>query len=184
MEVSRQLVRTAIFIFGPLILASYAIGISRMPDPVALWGGIPESLRPFNVTCMFIAAAGFLIMWWMFLYQWDIESVESLNWPWTDGDGGHTRLLISFLLVMIPSMLWLEMTRYHILNPAPWTPIAVISILALVAIGNFLLGLLAWDAFQNQISEWAWLPFVGALMLAIQVIINDALWWSIVFPWK
>ena len=59
MEVSRELVRTMVFVFGPMVLASYVIGIRRMDDPMELWGGIPESWRSLNVMCMFIAAAGF-----------------------------------------------------------------------------------------------------------------------------
>ena len=45
--------------------------------PEKLWGGIPESWRKFNVTCMFISAAGFTIMWWMFLFQWENQAVDT-----------------------------------------------------------------------------------------------------------
>ena len=62
MEVTRSTVRICLYIFGPLVLASYVYGVSKMSDPNELWGGIPESWRPLNVTCMFVAAAGFLIM--------------------------------------------------------------------------------------------------------------------------
>ena len=73
MEVSRELVRTVVFILGPMVLASYVIGLRRMEDPMSLWGGIPESWRPLNVTCMFIAAAGFLIAWWHLLFLGNIQ---------------------------------------------------------------------------------------------------------------
>ena len=35
-----------------------------------------------------------------------------------------------------------------------------------------------------EIGELAWLPFIGSLMFSIQVIFNDAIWWSIAFPWS
>ena len=38
MEVSRELVRTVVFILGPMVLASYVIGLRRMEDPMSLWG--------------------------------------------------------------------------------------------------------------------------------------------------
>ncbi len=89
MEITRETIRMMLYILGPLVLTSYVIGIYRMDDPNQLWGGIPESWRPFNVVCMFIATAGFLIMWWYFLYQWDAAAVETVQWPWTNGNDGE-----------------------------------------------------------------------------------------------
>ena len=77
MRVTRSLVRISCFIFGPIVLASYWYTISKMEDPMALWGGIPEDLRSANTFCMFVAATGFLIMWWLFLYRWDSADVET-----------------------------------------------------------------------------------------------------------
>ncbi len=183
MEISRLIVKICTFILGPIILASYWYGISKMEDPMALWGGIPENFRSANVFCMFIAAAGFLIVWWLFLFKWDAMLVESLNWPGGEsGSGGNARLLIAFLLVMIPSAFWLEFTNFHISNDYSWTPYLVVGTLILVAIGNILLGLLAWSAYQAGFDGAIW-AVIGAGMLAIQVIINDAIWWSIKFPW-
>ena len=183
MEITRSKVRICAFIFGPIVLASYWFGVSRMEDPMLLWGGIPESVRPINTFCMFIAATGFLIMWWSFLYKWDSASVEELNWPWRDNNsGGHTRLLLALLLVMIPSTFWLESTNFHISNDYSWTPYLVVGVLFLAAIGNILLGLLAWSAYKKGMEGAIW-AVIGAGMLAIQVIINDAIWWSLKFPW-
>ncbi len=183
MEITRSIVRICCFIFGPIVLASYWYTISKMEDPMALWGGIPENLRSANVFCMFVAAAGFLMMWWLFLYKWDSTVVETLNWPWGEsGSGGNARLLLGFLLVMIPSAFWIESTNFHISNDYSWTPYLVVGILILVAIGNILLGLLAWSAYQEGF-DGAILAVIGAGMLGIQVIINDAIWWSIKFPW-
>ena len=84
MKVTRSTVRICCFIFGPLVLLSYVYTLSKMEEPMALWGGIPENLRSANVFCMFVAATGFLIMWRLFLYKWDVAVVESLNWPWKE----------------------------------------------------------------------------------------------------
>ena len=185
MGVNRSTVRLLLYIFGPLVLVSYVYGVSKMLDPNALWGGIPESWRPLNVTCMFVAAAGFLIMWWFFLYRWDAAAVETIQWPWAEGtEGGHGRILLGFLMVVIPSMFWLEATSFHIRTDYSWTMWLTIGILVLASIGNILLGLLAWDAYQNDIASGAIWPVVGAVMLSIQIIINDAILWSIKFPWN
>ncbi len=183
MKIIRSTVRKSCLIFGPIVLASYAFTLSNMEDPMALWGGIPENLRPINTFCMFVAATGFLMMWWLFLYRWEESVVETLNWPWAESNsGGNARLLLGFLLVMIPSALWIESTNFHISNDYSWTPYLVIGILITVSIGNILLGLLAWSAYQKEIDS-AILAVIGAGMLALQVIINDAIWWTIKFPW-
>ena len=116
MEISREFVRTVVFVLGPMVLASYVIGLRRADDPMALWGGIPESWRTLNVTCMFISAIGFLIVFHQLLFGWESSVVEGVGWPWSGevSDGGHQRLLIAFLLVLIPSMFWLELTSLHI----------------------------------------------------------------------
>ena len=165
MEVSRELVRTVVFVLGPMVLASYVIGIRRMDDPMELWGGIPESWRSLNVMCMFIAAAGFLIAWWQLLFGWDVGVVESVGWPWS-GDvsgGGHGRILIAFLLILIPSMLWLELTRIHIQNGSSLTQWIVIANLWLVVSGNVLLILFGWSAWSGGARVRTYYLCLGAL---------------------
>ena len=184
MEITRDTLRLALYITGILVLVSYVYGISKMENPNQLWGGIPESWRTLNVTCMFISALGFLIMWWFFLYRWDAAVVETVQWPWGDGDsGGHTRLLIAFLLVTIPSMLWLELTALHIRTDWNWTQWLVIGNLWLVCFGNILLGLFAWGAHQQNVAPDSLWPVIGSVLLGIQVIINDGILWNLKYPW-
>ena len=47
-------------IFGSLVLWSYYSGVTKNPDlSLKLWGGVPEVLRSFIVSFMFISALGF-----------------------------------------------------------------------------------------------------------------------------
>ncbi len=183
MEVTRQTVRIVVCILGPMVLASYFIGLRRMDDPMALWGGIPESWRTLNVTCMFISAIGFLLVFQQFLFGWDASVVEVVGWPWSGEttEGGHARLLVAFLLVLIPSMLWLESTAFHARTDAAWTQWLVIGVLWTVVTGNILLILFGWSAWNG--GEGSVLPLVGASMLAIQVIVNDGVLWVWKYPW-
>ena len=185
MEISREFVRTIVFVLGPMVLASYVIGLRRADDPMALWGGIPESWRTLNVTCMFISAIGFLIVFQQLLFGWEASVVEGVGWPWSGevSEGGHQRLLIAFLLVLIPSMFWLELTSLHIRTDAVWSQWLVIGCLWLVVTGNLLLMSFGWSAWQSDASGSSILPFVGASMLAIQVIINDGVLWVWKYPW-
>ncbi len=185
MEISREFVRTTVFILGPMVLASYVIGLKRMDDPMALWGGIPESWRSLNVTCMFISAAGFLILFQQLLFGWDPTVVEGVGWPWSGetSEGGHARLLTALLLVLIPSILWLELTYLHLRTETAWSQWLVIADLWLIVAGNILLIIFGWSAWTSGDAGTSVLPLIGASMLAIQVIVNDGVLWVWKYPW-
>ena len=183
MEITRRLVLTFTFIFGPLVLVSYVYGLSHAENPQDLWGGIPLPWQSYIVPFMFIAAAGFLVYWWIVFFQFDQSMFSSLHWPWKDPDGkGADRLLLAYTLILIPSALWLESTLFHLSNDYSWTPVLVIGILILVAIGNVMLGLLASGSYQDGV-DGSGLMIAGAVMLGIQCVINDCILWSIKFPW-
>ena len=183
MEITRQLVLIFTFVFGSLVLVSYVYGLSHAEKPQDLWGGIPLSWQTYIVPFMFIAAAGFLIYWWILFYQVDQETFSSLRWPWVYSDGkGAKRLLLAYALILIPSALWLESTLFHLSNNYNWTPVLVVGILIMVAIGNLMLGLLAYGAYQDGVNG-SGLMMIGAIMLGIQCIVNDCVLWSLKFPW-
>jgi len=50
------------------------------------------------------------------------------------------------------------------------------------SIGNIMLGLLAFGAHQDGVDGSA-LMIIGAIMLAIQCILNDFVIWVYKFPW-
>ena len=124
MEISRKLVLAFTLIFGPLVLASYAYGISHAETPMELWGGIPQSWQGYIVPFMFIAAIGFLVYWYIVFFRFEGSTIDSMRWPWGESDGnGAFRLLISYALILIPSALWIESTILHIENDYSWTPV-------------------------------------------------------------
>ena len=109
--------------------------------------------------------------------------MRGLRWPWGESDDfGSSRLLTSFALVMIPSALWLESTLFHINSDYAWTPILVIGILTLVSIGNIMMGLLAYAAYEDGVKN-ARMMIAGSVMLGIQCILNDWILWTYKFPW-
>jgi hypothetical protein len=183
MEVTRDFIRTFTFITGPLVLISYAYALSRLEDWDSLWGGVPKTWITYIVPFMFLAAVGFLMYWWVALFQIDVAVFESLRWPWAESDGnGGQRLLLAYALFLIPSALWIDSTMYHMSNSYSWTPYLVIGILALASIGNIMFGLLAYGAMQDGV-DGAGLMLLGSVFLGIQVIVNDLIVWSAKFPW-
>ena len=183
MKVTRNFVRIFIFIFGTLVLVSYVYGLSHASDKDALWGGIPWSQAQFIVPFMFLAAFGFLMYWWIILYQNDESAMESLRWPWGESDGGGgARLLLAFALLVIPSALWLEATIFHIENEYSWTPFLVIGVLLLACVGNVLMGLLAYSAYVDEMPGGRKM-LIGSILLGIQCILFDGIYWNLKFPW-
>jgi len=184
MEITRQFIRIWVIILGILVLASYVYGLSKAEDKMALWGGIPLSWVKFIVPWMFIAAIGWLIYWWTILYSVDASVIEQLRWPWQDtSDGkGANRLFLTYCIFLIPSMLWLESTLFHINNEYSWTPFLVIGVLTLASIGNIMFGLLAYSAYQDDL-EGAKLMLAGSIMLSIQCVFLDGILWNVKYPW-
>ncbi len=183
MEVTRSWIRIFVFVAGPLVLLSYAYGLSRMEDKASLWGGIPSTWVPYIVPFMFLAAIGFLMYWWITLFQLDMDHLHSFRWPWSESDGnGMNRLFLGFALFLLASALWLESTLFHMSNDYSWTPFLVIGVLFVASLGNVLMGLLAYAAYQDGVPG-AGLMLVGTIMLGIQVILNDLIVWSYKFPW-
>jgi hypothetical protein len=76
----------------------------------------------------------------------------------------------------------MESTIYHLSNDYSWTPLLAIGMLFLTSVGNVMLGLLAYGAYQDGV-EGSGMMIAGVGMLAIQCILNDLVIWSIKFPW-
>ena len=183
MEVSRLFLRRFIFIFGTMVLVSYGYGVSHASDTAALLGGIAWSQAKFIVPFMFLAAFGFLMYWWIILYQNEASVLADLRWPWGESNGhGGGRLLLAFALLVIPSALWLEATIYHIDHEYSWTPFLVIGILLLACVGNILMGLLAYSAYKDGVQGGGAM-LIGAILLGIQCILFDGIYWNLKFPW-
>ena len=183
MDISRRLVLVFTFVFGPLVLMSYAYGLSHVEDPNSLWGGVPLSWQTYIVPFMFIAAFGFLIYWYTAFYQLDETTLSAMRWPWSTSDGkGAKRLLLSYALFLIPSTLWIESTIFHIETDYSWTFLPVIGTLFLTSIGNVMLGLLAYGSYRDGVKGSGQM-IMGAILLAIQCILNDFIIWVYKFPW-
>ena len=121
--------------------------------------------------------------WYIVFFKLEESVVSSLRWPWTESDGnGEMRLLLAYAVFLIPSALWIESTILHMENDYAWTQYLVIGMLLFTSIGNIMLGLLAFGAYQDGI-DGSTLMITGAIMLAIQCILNDFVIWVYRFPW-
>ena len=183
LQINQDNLKLLTAVAGFFVLLSYVYGVWKAPDRTALWGGIEGGLLKFSATFMFVAAAGYLLMWYTLFFSMSSEEFDSLRWIFSDKAGsGVTVLFVAFLLFLIPSMLWLESTSFHMRTDYSWTPILVIGILALASIGNIMFILFGFAANAYGASYGLTIA-IGGLMISIQCILNDLIIWSLKFPW-
>ena len=132
-------------IFGSLVLWSYYSGVTKNPDlSLKLWGGVPEVLRSFIVSFMFISALGYFFFTYNFLVNVDLKNTIFLNrFPsWS--------LHIVYLLILIPSSLWIDLTFKYLRSGQSLDWIYVVSVLYCVAIESILLFLFVIDSGDTK----------------------------------
>ena len=162
---------------GAAVLASYYVGFATHPESVdALWGGVPEGLRPFYTVSMLLAAAGYFPFTFLLLFRTDADRARFL------GRFGFAWCNLLYALILIPSALWMPLTFSLIdaWSPGLWVTIRVV--LALVGIGS--LGLLAALITLTPAPPRSFhlLAIAGAVAFCLQTALLDATVWPAYFP--
>jgi len=160
---------------GALVLGTYSWGaISASTVMTALWGGVPEAIRPLYTVNMLLSAAGYFLFAPHILLRVETERQDIL------GRFGYPIFGRFMFLVLIPSACWLPLTSMMLASPSPWLWFIIRLDLALVAVGS--LGLL--------ISLWTLRPprapghvaaIGGLLPFCLQTVVLDALVWPAYF---
>ena len=161
---------------GAAVLYSYyagMVGTSAVGN--ALWGGIPDAARPLYTINMFLAAAGFFLFSPYLVFRLAPESTSP------DSSARLQRIRLFYLLVLIPSALWVPLTGNVIAHPSTSAWLAVRLDLFLVAIGT--LGLF-WEVLSSRPAEpWGRrLALLGLIPFSMQTVVLDALVWPVYFP--
>lgn len=159
---------------GTLVLGSYVWGLSAVSGD-ALWGGVPEALRPLYTLNMFLAAAGyFLFTPYILLRVVPAASREP-------GKRGPGFFRACYALVLIPSALWLPLTALHLEQVASWSWALVRLDLALVALGSLglLMGLLG---LGSEAPRGRALAIAGLAPFLLQTVVLDAIVWPALHP--
>jgi hypothetical protein len=159
---------------GIAVLASYVVGLGAISGD-ALWGGVPDGLRPIYTVNMFLAAGGYFLFTPYILFRLDPDTTR------VAGRFGYGLFHILYALVLFPSALWLALTAHVVDHPslAAW---AVVRIdLALVAIGA--IGLLTSLACLGpDAPRGRRLAIAGLVPFCLQTAVLDALIWPAFFP--
>ena len=169
-------------IVGPLILLSYWRGVGAFDDPTVYWGNVSEGMQSFIVPWMFVAAAGYLMMFHRFFFAWSEEEVASLHWPWKEDDGnGLQRLFILYAAFLLTSLIWIDLTRIYIEGPSMLVAVAIVAVLWTAGLASVGFGVLVWPA-RDRLSGSS-IALLGSVMLSIQCTWWDALYWVFNFAW-
>jgi hypothetical protein len=157
---------------GACVLASYAWGFVARPDSVgALWGGVPDAIRPLYTLNMLLAAAGYFLFTPFILFRLPPAATT------VAGGFGYGWFGASTALVLFPSALWMPLGFLLLDHPTGWLFWLVRLDLAAVALGSLglLYGLVALRS--PRAPRGRALAVAGLVPFCIQTAALDAVVW-------
>ena len=142
-------------------------------------GSSSGSLRTFIVASMFISAIGYFFFTTNFVLNVNLEEKKFLGkFPgWT--------LHIVYLLILIPSALWIDLTFQYLKTGVPLHGVYVLSALYCVGLSSILLFLFVVDSGNTTQSIYLF-SVIGAGFFVFHTMFLDGLLWTIFFhsPFK
>jgi hypothetical protein len=176
MHAKKWLMIFIILIGGIAVLGSYAIGILTHPDAgQTLWGRVPQSIRPFYTTGMFLAATGYFAFTYFILFRQNPLDTHIANRL------GFGLFNIFYSIILVPSALWMPLTFLAVEQASPGLLWLVRIDLWVVATASLSL-LLALLNVEPRQPRWAHrLAIVGSLGFCLQTVVFDALVWVTFF---
>lgn len=160
---------------GAAVIGSYILGFLTRPDAsTALWGGVPESIRPLYTAGMILAAAGYLIV---FAYFLRADGREPRLGQWS----GYSLLTGLYLLILVPSILWMPMSIWALVRSSE--ALAWLVRLDLVLVGAGAIGVLLalLKERSGRSSPFHTMAVLGSAALCLQTVVMDAVIWSSLF---
>ena len=155
---------------GVAVLASYWYGFATAADPGALWGEVPEWLRPAYTVSMFSAAVGFFPPLALVLFGLDAKRVRVLS-------RGYGVFLACYALILVPSALWMPLTFRMVEAPSPGLWVLIRLVLFTVAAGSVGLLVAIVRARPRPTGVAFALAVIGQVAFCIQTVLLDAAVW-------
>ena len=162
---------------GILVLGSYAHGLITHPaNRDAIWGGVPETIKPFYTANMLLAAAGYLAFTYFVLFRLHPDNAQLAN------ISGYKVFYLIYAFILFPSALWMPLT-YSALGHLGsslyyWAVRIVLAIVGLASLA--LLGVLL-SLHSSESSATYWLAIAGAVFFCMQTAALDGIVWSAYF---
>jgi hypothetical protein len=161
---------------GPAVLGSYAWGGLTHPGAgAALWGGVPEALRPLYTLSMLTATLGYLVSAPYVLFRLQPDEVRV-------GARGFGLFSLLYALVLFPSAMWMPLTFEWVASPSPGLYALICAVLATVGGASVALIWAIARAAPVPSPRGRALALVGASAFALQTALLDGIVWPILFP--
>ena len=162
---------------GILVLGSYAYGLITHPaNRDAIWGGVPETIKPLYTANMLLAAAGYLAFTYFVLFRLSPDNTQLADLA------GYKVFYIIYALILVFSALWMPLTYAALGHPGSsiyyWAVRVILAIVGLASLA--LLGVLLY-LHSSESSPTYWLAVAGAVFFCIQTALLDGTVWSILF---
>jgi len=162
---------------GVAVLGSYVHGLATHPATRGdVWGGVPEAIQPLYTANMFLAAAGYLTFTAFVFWRLDPDAdprasrVPFRTW---------SRL---YLLILVPSALWMPLTFAWLESPSPalwWAVRGVLWTVGLASVGMIAALVRVRCAHAERMRSFA---IAGAVAFSLQTAVLDAIVWVAYFP--
>jgi hypothetical protein len=161
---------------GAAVIGSYILGLrGESGGAKALWGGVPSGIRPVYTVSMVLSAIGYLAVLYMVLFKLAPGEVA------VGGRFGFAIFIPIFLLILVPSALWMPLTNHYVSDPGTGVWIAIRTVLFVVGLASIAL---AWAFFALKPHNRGvayWFAVVGSCYFAFHTLVLDAILWAALF---
>ncbi|MDD5338042.1 MAG: hypothetical protein PHG35_01325 [Dehalococcoidales bacterium] len=161
---------------GVAVIGSYIQGFkAHSGGSEVLWGGVKGRLRILNYVTMLLAVIGFFAFSYWLFFQINPDNAQ------IGGRIGYWIYYVIFLLILIPSALWMPLTFAYMKKPSFARWIGVRLALALVGIGSLALLWAIICATPRDANVAYWFAVGGAAAFSLQTAVMDMLIWPALF---
>jgi len=174
---AQQVILLVINIIGGIaVLASYVYGLSAQSGGAnVLWGGVPANIRPVYTVSMILSALGyFAFLYFIFFRLTPADTTIA-------GRFGFSLFSIIFILMLLPSALWMPLTNLYTGNPGTglWVGIRVVLFIVGLASAALLWAFLTLNTREPAIPYW--LAVAGSAYFTFHTLVLDAIIWAALF---
>jgi hypothetical protein len=161
---------------GIAVIGSYILGLKAQAGGAnALWGAAPQGIRPAYTVSMLLSAVAYFAFIYFLLFK---LSSGAVFWG---GRAGEGLLVFIFLLILIPSALWMPLTNAYLSNASAGTWFSVRLVLVLVGLSSIALCATLLSLQGKASGPSYWLAVAGSAYFAFHTAILDGLVWPILF---
>jgi hypothetical protein len=161
---------------GAAVIGSYIFGLSAQSGSAnALWGGVPENIRPLYGISMILSALGYFAFLYYILFRLVPANVSIA------GIFGFSLFHVIFLAILVPSALWMPLTNVYVSSPNTGTWIGIRTVLFIVGLAS---ASLVWALLSLQTKTPGiayWLAIAGSSYFTFHTLVLDAIIWAALF---